>query len=100
MDRVFVVPEPPSDPQISYSYSEVLRYDEETRLFPQDIAILESYVFVLDFYKGVFVFELLNHKLVPRMKMELNALGGNHRFRIYHRTIFVNFNDLDGSKIA
>lgn len=34
------------------------------------------------------------------MNISLISFGGNYQFRIFGESIFVNFNDLDGSKVA
>ena len=34
------------------------------------------------------------------MEISLTSFGGNYQFKIYGATIFVNFNDIDGSKVA
>lgn len=58
MDRVFLIPEASSDPSISYKYREVVDFNG-TKIFPQDIAIISNTLFVLDFYSGVYIFEIL-----------------------------------------
>jgi len=34
------------------------------------------------------------------MVIGLTSFGGNYQFKVYGGSIFVNFNDIDGSKVA
>ena len=66
---------------------------------------MSNIIFILDFYKGIYIFQLLNKKAVPMFSIPLTTFGGNYQFKIYSPTInivtiFVNFNDIDGSKVA
>jgi hypothetical protein len=100
MDRVFIIPERASDSQVTYNFTTVTEFNG-SRLFPQDVALIGNILFVLDFYKGVFIYELVQHtQALPRHSIVMNSFGGNYRFRVYLSTIFVNFNDIDGSKVA
>ena len=78
---------------------------KDTKLHPQDIALVSNTIFVLDFYKGVYIYQYLNNKIEESFSIPLNSFGGNYQFTVYSPTmdqvsIFINFNDLDGSKVA
>lgn len=100
MDRVFIIPEPSADPSVSYKYHEIQDFNG-TKIFPQDIAILSNTLFILDFYNGVYIFEILRQgEVMPRNFISITSFGGNYQIKVYHNTIFINFNDIDGSKVV
>ena len=102
MEKVFIIPEPSS--HHTSTFTEIDEF-KGTTILPQDIAIMSNIIFILDFYKGIYIFQLLNKKAVPMFSIPLTTFGGNYQFKIFSPTInavtiFVNFNDIDGSKVA
>ena len=49
----------------------------------------------------MFIFELIyGNKLVPLYSLILTSFGGNYQFIVYQNTLLINFNDMEGSKVA
>jgi hypothetical protein len=101
LDRVFVIPEPFSDASNSdQSFTEISSFNG-TKIFPQDAVILGNSLFVLDFYNGVYIYSLLHKgEIKPRGYISLTSFGGNYQFWVHRSTVFINFNDIDGSKVV
>ena len=54
MDRLFIIPRPEESEEV-YKFVEVTSFNV-SKVFPQDIIVVSNMLFVLDFYKGVYVY--------------------------------------------
>lgn len=99
MGKIYIVPEITSNERAMYT--EISTFNEE-RVFPQDIAVHSSYLFVLDVFKGVYVYRIqADNKAKEMFKIALSNYGGYQKIHLYQmNTLFVNFNDFDGSKVV
>lgn len=58
-------------------------------------------LYVLDYKKGVFIYTILaKGEYSERTFIPFESFGGNFMFTVYQNTIFINFNDIDGSKVV
>jgi hypothetical protein len=55
MSKVFIIPETTSNERAQFT--EITNFNDE-RVFPQDIAVGSSYLFILDVFNGVFVYRI------------------------------------------
>ena len=92
--KVFIIPEPSYNSSQKYSFQEISSF-EEIEIFPQDVAIIANTLYVLDFYKGVFIYSIVHEgKVVPRSLIPFDSFGGNFQFKVYKNSVFINFNDV------
>ena len=64
--------------------------------------LLSSYLFVLDAFKGVYVYRISTDKKAKELfKIELSNYGGYQKIHLFQmNTLFINFNEFDGSKVV
>lgn len=56
---------------------------------------------MLDYKKGVFIYTILSGgEFKERGFIPFESFGGNFMFTVYQSSIFINFNDIDGSKVV
>lgn len=55
MGKTLIIPEPSTNNHAIFT--SITTFNDE-RIFPQDIAIYSSYLFILDVYKGVYVYKI------------------------------------------
>lgn len=101
LSKVFVIPEPTGNPPDKLAFKEITSFKGIADFFPQDIFMISNTLYVLDYKKGVYIYTILKAgEITERSFIPFESFGGNFMFTVYQSSIFINFNDIDGSKIV
>lgn len=59
LDSIYIIPEPVEVADNSSTFKGIKTFKGE-KIFPQDIILISNTLYVLDFYKGIYVYSILN----------------------------------------
>jgi hypothetical protein len=96
LSKVFLIPEKGDAP-----FKEIVSFGTVKEFFPQDIFLVGTTLYVLDYKHGVYVYTLMEKgSFTERSFIPFESFGGNFMFTVYQSSLFINFNDIDGSKVV
>ena len=97
LQKVYLIPEPL--PGQEGQFTELSEFKGK-KMLPQDVILEGNTLLVLDLHRGIYIFDLVGGMVSERDFIPHDTLGGNYKFTLYQHSLFISFNDMEGSKVT